>query len=108
MTEHIEWNWRGRHLYIRNLYIGEVIRVVPKNWREMSIYKPPLPMEESMRKNRESLIRHNEFREARPWRAWVMKTEDGEEHGFFATEDEAKAAVVQFATEQIFGAAQGT
>lgn len=39
--------------------------------------------------------------ESTPWRGWIMSDEDGKELGWFATEQEAKDAVVDAAVREL-------
>jgi hypothetical protein len=62
--------WRGRHLWLQGLWIGQVIR-----W---GAHGP-------------------EGRKETPYRGWLMTEEDGDEVGWFKTEDDAKIAVKEAA-----------
>ena len=60
----------GRALYARDLYLGQVMHV------------PTHPR-----------------RQGQTWRAWLMTTDEGEEVGWYPTEQEAKEALVDAALE---------
>jgi hypothetical protein len=66
------WGRDERALYMRDLYLGEVMHL------------PPRPR-----------------RLGPTWRAWLMTTDEGSEVGWFATEQEAKDALVDAALKAL-------
>jgi len=85
--------WLGREFYIGGLYVGEVCRLVPDNWRLSKIYLQPDGRLAHIIANFESVVVFYEQMEATPWRARFMSDSYGSEVGFYATEHEAKAAL---------------
>jgi hypothetical protein len=82
--------WDGHDLYAGGIYVGCVMLVVPPNWREMSIYKDEYAGGvDYVGRNITSAKIHHARHETKPWRGWLMTSEDGEEAGYWATIAEA-------------------
>ena len=67
-------------LYIGNLYVGGIMRVVPEDWRGARVKNP-------------NMMEFYVKRESAPWRAWFMSDDEGDEIGYYATDDEARTAL---------------
>lgn len=85
-----EYGSERRALYIGPLYVGEIMRPIPEKWREWDHLKDT--------ENPKAVERAAYYakREAKPWRGWIMSSCDGEEFGWYATEDEARGAVENY------------
>lgn len=90
----LEWKkdefGRERHaLYLGRIYVGSISRMVSPGWREWEHIKNPKPSPggpERQAQHRKWLEDHD----AKPWRVWFMSCEDGDEYGWYATDDEAR------------------
>lgn len=100
-------SWRAEDatrgdLYVGNIYVGSVNRMVPDGWREWPLFCDPPPEREAhVAKNVANTRSWYEKKETKPWRAWIMKDEDGSEHGWFATRDEARQSMEAEVLKQI-------
>lgn len=95
--------WRGEHLFVGRIWIGEVRRIVPIGWRDWPMYRePPLEGEpEHVTRNVAAMKKHHERHEAKPWRAWLSSDEDGSELGHYETEAEARCALEDVARKSM-------
>jgi len=93
--------WDEENLFVGNIYIGCIMRVVPEKWREWDHYKkePGPEAEEYIRRNWVNYKAYYEKHEAAPWRCWLMLSEDGEEIGKRATKEEAMNSLEAAAKE---------
>lgn len=86
-------SWRGRELFAGEIYIGQVGRIVPEGWRDFLEYQIPADARD-LRDLVDRHRAHHERHDAKPWRAYLMSSEDGEEVSFHATEAEARDALL--------------
>lgn len=93
-------------LYLGELYVGHIMRVVPgqwRNWGHLNETDPDPEVEKRHQERRE----YYESRDLTPWRGWFMKDDDGDEIGFFATAEEARGSVEKHLFSAIKFAAAG-
>lgn len=73
-------------LYLGKICVGHISRIVPEQFREWKHLQGDDPKAVQRRE-------WYEKRDAAPWRAWIMTSEDGDELSWHPTDDEARAAL---------------
>lgn len=88
-------HWNEKILYVGGLYAGSLNRIVPEGWRNWDLYKygPASDAPDYIKTNHINSRIYYEKRESAPWRAWISSEEDGNELGWFSTEELAKNAL---------------
>lgn len=97
--------WKGNDLYLGLIYVGNVCRVVPENWRSFECFSSdPKPDTSGLsRANVANRMAYYTRQESKPWRIFLMTSEEGDTLGFEATEEDARAALETMVMKAVSG-----
>lgn len=84
--------WDSDRLYVGRIWVGQVERVVPENWRDDNLFRDMDPNPSPYTGSAKQLWAQYERDEATPWAAWLNSGSEPELTNY-ATEAAARAAL---------------